>query len=272
MRNFLILILVVILAEPLQAECLQSHFLRLMQTLSGRNPQEEVFKPFYAEGRPSGWKDIMTDLSQSNGGPISLGGNEGNTFSVALADGSTVVTKTIPERPLEEQAKILQQLKEWEKKGIGAQVLGVSLLGSSGSRKKALFIVLEDLLATKNTFGKKIFGGTGQSLRLLRGESPESRKWILEKLQSALATHPDPHPLNAVFRVTRLIPGGPLPPEGSYYQEGDKIYQVFLVDPSGETGNPEDPIFNTDIEKTPRPLLQYNLLWKKRFFEKELGL
>jgi len=272
MRTFWILSFVLLSAGPLQAECFQDRFLSLMRTLSGRTPQEAVFKPYYAGGKATGWKDTITDLSKTNGGPVGLGGNDGNTFSVSLADGSTVVTKQFPEAALEHHAKVLQQLKDWEKRGVGPEVLGVSLLGNPGSTQRGLFLVLEDLLAAKNDYGTKVSGGNGRAIRLLRGESPEARKWVLEKLQSELATHPDPHPMNAIFRVTRLKPSGPLPPEGSYYRAGDKIYQVFLVDPSGAQGNPDNPIFNTDIEKTPEVLRQYNHQWKRQYFEKELGL
>jgi len=112
----------------------------------------------------------------------------------------------------------------------------------------------------------------GVELRLLRNEPPEARLWLIRQMLSLLETHPDPHPLNVVFRVTQTTENLPRPVPGSFLQVGEKIYQVFLVDPSGEKGKTDHPLFNTELSKTPQPLLQYNREWKTKFFKKELDL
>ena len=60
-----------------------------------------------------------------------------------------------------------------------------------------------------------------------------------------------------------------MPKEGTYYRDGDRVYQVFLIDPSGVKGDAEHPIFNAVPSKVPPALLQYNREWKKDFFKKK---
>ena len=52
------------------------------------------------------------------------------------------------------------------------------------------------------------------------------------------------------------------------YNTKAKLFPCF----TSSEGDPQEAIYNTDIKSTPFPLLQYNLKWKKPYFEKEMGL
>ncbi|MFM8270339.1 MAG: hypothetical protein ACKN9V_09145 [Pseudomonadota bacterium] len=274
MKRGIYLALILSLGVPgsVDAGCVRETLSLLAQKLSVRQTAEAPFKKYFENGDPKGWKKLLDDLEAKTSSRKSLGGNDGNTHSVTLPDGSSLVTKEFPSSELKDHKKIIQQLENWHREGKGPEVLGVSLLPGNKSGERSLFLVMEDLLAIKNKLGKKLLAGNGRDLRALRGESEPARRWLADRMLAILSTHPDPHPMNVIFRVTDLRPGNPLPKEGTYYLEGRKIYQAFLIDPSGGEGNPESHLFNTEISKTPWPLLQYNNEWKRDYFRKELDL
>lgn len=255
-----------------QAACDLQALTALAQKLLGRPIAEEpVFKKYYESGKAGGWKDLIEQANAQVDKRVSLGGNSYNTFSTALPDGTPVVTKVFPSSSMQDHRKVIEQLERWNTEGIGPRLIGVSVLPGLKSNERQLFVVMENLLASRNDLGKKIAGGNGNELSALRRESEASRKWLMERMLGILETHPDPHPLNVVFRVTKLDPAASLPKEGTFYQEGGKIYQAFLVDPSGEEGDPNYPLFNKPINQTPDLLLQYNKEWKRKYFQRELG-
>lgn len=273
LRTYPVILLISLsLALPSQAGCVRDALVALTQKLSGVAGADEAFKKYYDEGDPEGWKKIIEETVFTTGGKVFLGGNSGNTHLVSLPNGSSWVTKEFPSASVTEHLKILQQMESWNSDGLGPSIVGVSLLPGRRSSEKILFVVMEDLLATKNNVGQKIEGGNGREVSLLKREPEAAKSWIVERMLSLLDRHPDPHPMNAVFRVTRREPSSAMPKEGTYYREGDRIYQVFLIDPSGAEGNAELPIFNSDTGKTPPALLQYNRAWKKDFFKKQIGL
>jgi len=235
-------------------------------------PPDQSFKRYYLSGDPEGWKKLIEESRSQGVEEISLGGNSGNTYSISLPNGLDAVIKDFPSGEIKEFESIIAQLEKWERKGMGPKVLGVSLLPALKKSERRLVLVMENLFSSKNNLGQKILSGNGRDVRLLRGESDSAKKWLVEKMLSVLEIHPDPHPMNVIFRVTQMNASSMLSPKDSYYQEGNKIYQVFLIDPSGAEGEPDLPLFNTDISKTPRPFLQYNRAWKRKFFTSELGL
>lgn len=267
----LVLALVLSAPTPAQAGC-RELFTSLVQSISGQSRLEEPFRKYFEDGDPQGWKKALDEIVDQGGGKTSLGGNDASTYSVMLPDGSSVVTKEFPSADLRDHVKTIQQLERWSAEGKGPKILGVSLLPGLKGSERQLFLVMEDLVAARNDLGKKIVAGSGREARLLRGEPEPARRWLMERMLSLLETHSDPHPMNVIFRVTQLRPEAVLPREGTYFQEGSRIYQAFLVDPSGVEGNPEHPIYNTEIGQTPEPLLQYNREWKRRYFEKAMGL
>lgn len=245
----------------------------LIGRLSGLTSKaEEDFKRFYESGDAQGWKKLIDETVNEIGGLVGLGGNDSNTHSVTLTDGTSVVTKEFFSAPLEHHKKILDQLTQWEKDGKGPRVIGVSLLPGLKPSERKFFVVMEDLRAKRNEFGRTLTSGNGRDVGILQSEPQEARRWLMERMLSLLETHSDPHPMNVVFRVTQLNRTSLLPPEGTYYLFGGRLYQAFLIDPSGATGNPKDPIFNTPLQQTPQPLLQYNHEWKRKYFQKALGL
>ena len=269
--RFAIIVSLVVLS-PSEAVCLRETLVSLAQKLSGRSASSEPFQKYFQGSDPAGWKKTIDEEVATTGLEVSLGGNSGGVNVVTLVGGTTLVTKAFPSDPLEHQAKIIQQLERWRDEGKGPEIIGVSLLPGNRRSERRLFVVMEDLLANRNKYGTRVVAGSGKEASRLRGEPEAAKKWLADRMLSILETHPDPHPMNVIFRVTRLNPGAPRPKEGTYYQEGIKIYQAFLVDPSGADGAPEHPMFHTKIDETPSPLLQYNREWKRRFFEREMGL
>jgi hypothetical protein len=257
---------------PSEARCVRETFVALTQKLSGRPSADAQFRKYYEAGDPRGWKRVIDEIDARTGSRVSLGGSAANTHLVTLPGGVTVVTKEFPSSEIKDQVKILEQLEKWKADGEGPGVLGVSLLPGVRGSEKRLLVVMEDLFAEKNTLGERIMAGNGKQASLLRNEPEPARKWIMERMLTLLEKHPDPHPMNIIFRVSKRSPQAPLPKAGTYYQEGYKIYQAFLVDPSGAEGSPEHPLFNSEIDKTPAPLLQYNREWKKQFLKREMGL
>ncbi|NBT57869.1 hypothetical protein EBT16_03695 [bacterium] len=274
MLRFYPLVLALLLALPVKghAGCVRETLVLISQKLSGQKALEWPFQKYFQNGDPRGWKTFIDDSATRTGGKRELGGNAANTYSVTLPDGTTVVTKEFSSSDLKDQARILSQLETWSQQDRGPKIVGVSLLPGLRGTERRLLVVMEDLFAEKNGLGKKLLSGNGKQLGLLRNEPAPARKWLMDRMLGILRTHPDPHPMNVVFRVTEIAPGAILPQEGTFHREGNKIYQAFLVDPSGEEGNPNDPIFNSEIQRTPSPLLQYNHEWKNKYFKRELGL
>ena len=255
-----------------QAGCVRDALVTLTRKLSAQSNSQAAFQKYFQGSDPAGWKKIIDEEVATTGREVSLGGNSGGVNVVTLVGGSTVVTKLFPSDPLEYQAKIIEQMERWRDEGRGPEIVGVSLLPGNRRAERRLFVVMEDLLAARNKYGTRVVAGSGKEASRLRGEPEAARKWLSDRMLSILETHPDPHPMNVIFRVTRLDPNAPRPKEGTYYQSGDKIYQAFLIDPAGVDGNPEHPMFHTKIEETPAPLLQYNQEWKRKFFEREMGV
>jgi len=255
-----------------QAGCVRETLVLLGQKLSGRTSSAALFEKYFERNDPKGWKKLIDEEVATTGREVSLGGNSGGVNVVTLPGGATVVTKSFPSDPLEYQAKIIAQMERWRDEGRGPEIIGVSLLPGNRRSERQLFVVMEDLLSARNAYGTRLVAGSGKEAAILKAEPEAARKWLADRMLSILETHPDPHPMNVIFRVTRLDPSAPRPKEGTYYQSGDKIYQAFLIDPAGVDGNPEHPMFHTKIDETPAPLLQYNQEWKKNFFKREMGL
>ena len=131
---------------------------------------------------------------------------------------------------------------------------------------------MEDLTASQNSIGNTRDAGMGIELHALRNYSVDSRKWVADRMIKLLDTHPDPHPKNVFFRVTKLSPFGKLPPEGSYYREGDLIFQVLLIDATGEEGIPNHSIRSGDPRSVPDIARQYNRQYQTVYFKKQLNL
>ena len=257
---------------PSQAGCVRDTLVALTRKLSAQPNSQAAFQKYFQGSDPAGWKKTIDEEVATTGRGVSLGGNSGGVNVVTLVGGSTVVTKSFPSDPLEYQAKIIEQMERWRDEGRGPEIVGVSLLPGNSRAERRLFVVMEDLLAARNQYGTRVVAGSGKEASILKSEPEAAKRWLSDRMLSILETHPDPHPMNVIFRVTRLNPNAPRPKEGTYYQSGDKIYQAFLIDPAGVDGNPEHPMFHTKIEETPSPLLQYNQEWKRRFFNGQLGL
>lgn len=255
-----------------QAQCDPTLFLLLGRNVVPQRLLPESLEKLYLNDRPSGWTEVIQRAKQDPKAIEELGGNKEGAQSLLLADGTSVVFKEFSSLSLSDCQKIIHQLQNWERQGIGPGLLGISIENGPDPKEKRFTLVMENLFAGKNRYGKNLISGDGVDLRRLRQEPKEARVWLKDKMLSLLATHPDPHPKNIVYRVTQLNDKAPKPPQGSFFQWGDKIYQAFLVDPTGPEGDPEHPLFHTEIEKTPQPLLQYNHKWKALFFIKELGL
>lgn len=260
-------------ASASHGKCDPRFFTAIVKKLIPQRLKEDEFQKYYQDRRPSGWSELIEEFRRSNPRSIErLGGNKEGAERLTLSDGSSVVFKDFMSFPETQIKKIVNQLEEWAKGGYGPKVLGLSLREGLNPEEKKFLLVMEDLFAKENEFGKTLISGDGIELRLLRKEPPEARLWLMRQMLSRLETHPDPHPLNVVFRVTQTTDNLPRPVPGSFLQVGEKIYQAFLVDPSGERGKPDHPLFNTELSQTPQPLLQYNREWKTKFFKKELDL
>jgi hypothetical protein len=257
---------------PSQAGCVRDTLVALTRKLSAQPNSQSVFQKYFQGSDPAGWKKTIDEEVATTGLGVNLGGNSGGVNVVTLVGGSTVVTKSFPSDPLEYQAKIIEQMERWRDEGKGPEIVGVSLLPGNRRSERRLLVVMEDLLANRNKYGTRVVAGSGKEASILKSEPEAARKWLADRMLSILEKHPDPHPMNVIFRVTRLNPNAPRPKEGTYYQIGDKIYQAFLIDPAGVDGNPEHPMFHTKIDETPAPLLQYNQEWKRRFFRREMGV
>ena len=261
-----------VMGPVVEAQCNPALFLILGKKPIPQRLLPEPLEKFYLNNKPSGWAEAIRRAKRDPKAVEELGGNKEGAQSLLLADGTSVVFKEFSSLSLPDCQKIIHQLQKWEKQGIGPGLLGISIEDGPNLNEKRFTLVMENLFANKNSYGNNLISGDGVELRLLRQEPKEARLWLKDQMLSLLATHPDPHPKNIVFRVTQLNDKAPKPSKGSFFQWGDKIYQAFLVDPSGAEGDPEHPLFHTEIEKTPQPLLQYNHKWKALFFNKELGL
>lgn len=64
-----------------------------------------------------------------------------------------------------------------------------------------------------------------------------------------------------------------LPPNGSYYREGDLIFQVLLIDATGGEAMSPDYAFRYGEPKLVPPIfLQYNRKFQTDYFKKQLNL
>jgi hypothetical protein len=131
---------------------------------------------------------------------------------------------------------------------------------------------MEDIEAPQNSVGSTRVAGMGTLMHSLRPYSQESRKWIANRTLELLDKHPDPHAKNVFFRVSQLSINGKLPPEGSYYLEGDLIFQVLLVDATGGEAVPHWAIRDGNPKDVPAIFLQYNRKWQREDFNLRLGL
>jgi hypothetical protein len=255
-----------------QAQCNPFIFSSLRRSLIPKEILPESIEKLYLNHKPSGWAEVIQTAKKDPKLLLDLGGNKEGAQSLVLAEGTSVVFKEFSSIPFLNFKKIILQLQKWERQGVGPRLIGISIQDTPDPNEGRFTLVMENLFADENAYGKNLLSGDGVELRLLRKEPKEARLWLKNQMLSLLATHPDPHPKNIVFRVTQLKQKALKPPKGSFFQWGDKIYQGFLVDPSGSEGNPQHTLFHTEIEKTPQPLLQYNHKWKNLFFTKELDL
>lgn len=237
-----------------------------------RNFQQlnESLSPYFLLEDPQGW-DRQLEKAVST---TFLNGNSGGSERLVFSDGSRLVTKRflLGRSKLDQARKIVEQMKNWEKKGEGAAFRGVSITEIPRTGEVALKIIMEDLTAAQNSIGNTKVSGMGIELHALRNYSVDSRNWVADRMIKLLDMHPDPHPKNVFFRVTKLSPFGKLPPEGSYYREGDLIFQVLLIDATGEEGIPNHSIRSGDPRSVPDIARQYNRQYQTVYFKQQLNL
>ena len=279
--------LLAVMAPPAQATRIQAFtwancFKPLAKVFAGslQDPQsprvrsysdlEKALSPYFLMGKPQGWEEQLKKASSS----VYLSGNGGGAERVTLPDGSRLIVKTFPldRQKLDEAQQIVNQMKTWENTGEGVPLRGVSTSFNPRTKQTSLKIFMEDLEAPQNSVGTTRVSGNGTELTQLRPYSHESKKWMVGRLLEVLDKHPDPHPKNVQYRVSKLSSFGKLPPAGSYYQEGDLIFQVILIDVTGGEAMGDHPKRSGKPDYVPSLLLQYNRQWQKNFFNKQLGL
>lgn len=231
---------------------------------------QKTLSPHFLSEDPQGWNRQLERAVSSS----FLDGNNGGANRVTFADGSQVVTKNflLSRSRIDEARQIINQMKDWETKGEGAALRGVSVSENPRTGEIDFKVVMEDVTAPQNSVGHTVSAGMGNQLHSLRGYSKESRSWVANRMVELLDKHPDPHGKNAFFRVTQLSQFGHLPPEGSYYQEGDLVFQVLLIDATGSEGSPSHPLRSGDPKTAPPLLLQYNRQNQSLYFKKQLNL
>lgn len=240
-------------------------------TLRNLKDLQAKMAPFYLEKKPEGWEQQLKKAISSK----FLAGNNGGAESYILADGSRVVAKSflLDSKKFDDARLIVEQQKEWERNGEGAALKGVSVIPSTKTGEVFFKIVMEDITASQNSVGSTRSAGMGTEMHALRPYSQDSRTWVANRMLELLDKHPDPHPKNVFYRVTKLSPNGQLPPNGSYHREGDLIFQVLLIDATGgEAMAPDYAMRYGDPKLIPPIFLQYNRQFQADYFKKQLNL
>ena len=226
--------------------------------------------PLFLFKDPQGWKDQLKKAVYTE----FLDGNNGGAERFVFADGSQVIAKSfrLDPKKYDDARQIVEQQKEWEKKGEGAALKGVSITPTLEEGEVSVKFVMEDIKAPQNSVGSTRVAGMGTLMHSLRPYSQESRKWIANRALELLDKHPDPHAKNVFFRVSQLSPNGKLPPQGSYYREGDLIFQVLLIDATGSEATPDWAARYGNPRDVPEVLLRYNRKLQQEYFNLQLGL
>lgn len=253
--------------KPLARVFSGSHAPLSVQSHSDLN---RALSPYFLMGDPQGWQNQLDKASSS----VYLGGNGGGAERVTFPDGSQMVAKTfrLARNEINHAPEIINQMKAWEQSGEGAPLRGVSTSYDPKTKQTTLKVLMEDLEAPQNSIGKTRASGNGTELSQLRNFSQESKNWIAHRIIELLDKHPDPHPKNVQYRVSELSSFGSLPPEGSYYRDGNLIFQVLLIDVTGGEAMGDHPMRSGKPDYVPSLLLQYNRQWQEKFFNQQLGL
>jgi len=231
---------------------------------------EASLAPYFLMDDPQGWeKHIRKAVSSSY-----LNGNGGGAERIVLPDGIQIVTKSfrLNRSKLDQARQIVDQMKEWERTGEGVALRGVSLNQNPKTGETAFKVFMEDVTSPQNSVGNLRISGEGTELSQLRKYSPPAREWVANRMIELLDKHPDPHARNIFFRVSELSSFGNLPPESSYYREGNLIFQVLLIDATGGKGMPDHPMRIGNPQFVPSMLRQYNRQSQIQYFRKQLGL
>lgn len=226
---------------------------------------------FHPENGPSGWYDYAL---QTPG--MSHKGNSEGAREILMPDGTPAFVKTFAASvysigEIENVVRGIRRLGVWASQGRGPKVYGVgykvTMLGVN--KFVDITLVMENMLPLKQSNNEKTVNGnvaafiSAEALKL----PDAARVWLRDSLLliSSATNHPDPHLKNVGYRITHLRSDADIPKHGNYFRVGDRIVEVYAIDPTGIL-----PEYTKDTGAYKMP--QYNSEAKRRQLNKALNL